>query len=237
MADLAAALGDYLSARRDAAVLNGLPTPQPTAELESPPLALGSELLVLEDDEDAQKVRIPGVHARWPGVLLFALGLAAAALYLAHSTGKIRVQTLGSGWLYPAHLGADVPLSPRTDPELPQRTLARGVYATEPTHELNGALALRAVPEVNADGSAEADAGATPISDAERSRREAAYRAYLRSQSLIPLRELDTPAQEPANTATPEPANTATPEPANTPGVEPANTPVDATPDPPPTAE
>ena len=135
MADLAAALSDYLTARRDAAVLNGLPTPQPPAELESPPFALGSESLVLEDDEDAEKIRIPGVHARWPGVLLFALGLAAAALYLAHSTGKIRVQTLGSGWLYPARLGADVPLSPRTDPELPQQAIARGVYATEPTHE------------------------------------------------------------------------------------------------------
>src|SRR6185369_4966985 len=90
MADLAAALSDYRTARRDTAVLDGLPTPQPNAKLESPSLLLGSEPLVLrsesvvlDDDEDAEKIRIPGVHARWPGVLLFALGLAAAALYLA----------------------------------------------------------------------------------------------------------------------------------------------------------
>jgi hypothetical protein len=237
MADLAAALSDYLTARRDAAVLNSPTTPRAPTELESPPVVLGSEPLVLEDDEDAEKVRIPGVHARWPGVLLFALGLAAAALYLAHSTGKIRVQTLGEGWLYPARLGADVSLLPRTDPEVSQRAIARGVYAKEPTHEANGALALRAIPEVNADGSTEADGAATPISAAERARREADYRAYLRSQSLIPLRELETPTQEPANAPTPEPANTATPEPANTATPEPANTPVDATLAPPPSAE
>ena len=228
MADLAAALSDYLTTRRDAAVLS-LPTPQEPAQLESPSLPLGSEPLVLEDEEDAEKIRIPGVHARWPAVLLFALGLAAAALYLAHSSGKIRVQNLGGSWLYPARLGADIALSPRTDRELPRQAIARGIYATEPTHEANGALALRAVPEVNVDGSAEADGGAMPLSAAERVRREAAYRAYLRSQSLIPLREVDTPTQEPANSPTQESANS--------PAQEPAHTPVDATPDPPPTPE
>jgi hypothetical protein len=232
MAELAAALSDYLAARRAAAVSNHATTLQQPAELESPPFVLGSEPPVLEDDHDAEQIRIPGVHARWPGVLLFTLGLAAAALYLAHSTGKIRIQTLGDGWLYPARLGADVPLSPREDPEISQRAIARGVYATEPTHEANGALALRAVPEVNADGSAEADAGPM-VSDAEQARREAAYRAYLRSQSLIPLREVETSTQEPTNAPTPEPAA----EPASTSRVEPANTPVDVTPDPPPTAE
>ncbi|MEI9953576.1 MAG: protein kinase [Pseudomonadota bacterium] len=244
MADLAAALSDYLTARRDAAVLDGLPMPQPPVELESPSLLLGSEPLLLgseqqrlEDDEDAEKIRIPGVHARWPGLLLIALGLAGVALYLAHNSGKIRVQNLGGSWLYPARLGADVALSPRTDPELPRPAIARGVYATEPTHEANGALAVRALPEVNADGSAEADRGATPLSAAERARREAAYRAYLRSQSLIPLREIDAPTREPANTPTQEPANTPAPEPANTPAPEPANTPVTAAPDPPPTPE
>src|SRR6186713_2610436 len=45
MAELAAALSDYLSARRDAAVLNGLPTPQSAAVLDSPPFARGSKPL------------------------------------------------------------------------------------------------------------------------------------------------------------------------------------------------
>jgi serine/threonine-protein kinase len=246
MADLAAALSDYLTARRDAAVFDGVPTAQPRADLESPslrlgsePSALGAESLVLEGDEDAEKIRIPGVHARWPGVLLFTLSLAAAALYLAQRSGKIRVQDLGSGWLYPAHHSADIALAPRAEHELPLRVLARGIYAIEPTHEASGAVALRAVPEVDADGSAEpdgsaeADRGAIPLSAAERGRREAAYRAYRRIQSLIPLREIDIPTQGPANTPAQQPANTPAPEPAP----EPANTPVDATPDPSPYPE
>jgi hypothetical protein len=229
MADLAAALGDYLAGRRDAAVLGDLAAPQPRVALEAPSVLPGSESLVLEDDDGAEKIRIPGVHARWPGVLLSALVLAAAALYLAHSSGRIRIQPLAGRWLYPARLGADVALSPTEDHELPRRAIARGVFATEPTHEANGAPALRAVPEVNADGSAEADSTLTPLSTAERAAREAAYRAYLRSQSLIPAREIDTPAQQPANTPTQEPVNTPAP--------EPTNAPVDATPDPPPTPE
>ena len=232
MADLAAALSEYLTVR-DAAVLNSLPMSQPPAELAAPPFVLGAEPLVLEvdDDDDAEKVRIPGVHARWPALLLIASGLAAAALYLAQSSGMIRVQNLGHGWLYPARLGADVLLSPGADHELSQRVIARGVYATEPTREANGALALRAVPELNADGSVEADAGSTPISASERARREAEYRAYLRSQSLIPLRESDTPVQEPAVA----PSQDSAQEPANPPPAEPASPAVDATPGTPPT--
>ncbi|HEY3255808.1 MAG TPA: serine/threonine-protein kinase, partial [Polyangiaceae bacterium] len=231
MADLATALGDYLSARREAAVLNGLAMQQPGASLESPPFVSGSEPRVLEDDQDAGKLRIPGVHARWPGVLLCTLGLAAAALFLAQRTGNMRVQNFAAGWLYPARLGADVPLPPRADHERSQPIIARGIYATEPTRELNGALALRAVPEVNAEGSAQADSGATPISEPERARREAEYRAYLRRQSLIPLPEGRSPTEAPATTPGQEPIK----EPANARPAEPPTPAVDATPDPRPT--
>ena len=233
MAELATALGDYLSARREAAVLSGLATQQPAARFESPSFVPGSEPLVLEDDKDAEKIRIPGVRARWPAVLLFTLGLAASALYLAHSTGKIRVQNLVDRWLSPVRLGADVPLSPRTDRDLPQPAIARGVYAAEPTHELNGASALRAVPELNADGSAATDDGATPISEPERARREARYRAYLRTQSLIPLPEGQSRTAEPATPQSQEPML----EPANSPAAEQPKTTADAPPDPPSTAE
>jgi len=221
MPDLATALRDYLAARQAASGSNTLATRPPGVPLESPPFALGSEPLVLEE-QNAEKVRIPGVRARWPGVLLFTLGLAAAALYLAHSTGKIRLGDMAHGWFHPAHLGADVELSPRTEHELPPPAIARGVYASEPTHELNGALALRAVPEVNAESSAEAAGDATPIS-------EAAYRAYLRSQSLIPLREVPSPSDEPATLPSQEPQ----PEPPKTQGTEPPNTAAEATPEPP----
>jgi len=234
MAEVATALGDYLTARREAAILGGLPTlQQPAALLASPPLVLGSEPRVLEANQDAAKIRIPGVHARWPGVLLFTLGLSAAGLYLAHRSGTLRVQNLAAGWLYPARLGADLPLPPRTEHELPQPPIARGVYASEPTRELNGELALRAVPELNADGSAETDASVPPISEPERARGEAAYRAYLRAQSLIPLREPST--EERATT----PSQDSTHEPANAPAAEPSS-PAPTTPEPPatpPTAE
>lgn len=260
IADLAAALSDYLAARQGAAASEDVPFPQPAAQNPAPPAlesealgreseALGreSEPLALQLDEDADKIQIPGVHARWPGVLVMVLGLAAAALYVAHSTGKIQVPNFGGGWLYPERLGADVPRSPRMDHELPLRPIARGVYATDPTREANGAVALRAVPEVNVDGSAEANANAeavdatTPISNAERARREAAYRAYLASQGLTPLREVLEPTSEQANAPTPEQADSPTKEPAqeraNTPAQEPTNTPSDATPEPPPNPE
>jgi len=156
--------------------------------LRSAPPLLESASPVLEDEAEDEKIRIPGVHARWPGVLLFALGLGAAALYQADRTGKIRVRDVAQSWIYPTHLGADVPLVLRANHRSPELGIARGVYAAEPTREANGTLALRAVPEVDT-GDAADDSATTPISDEERARRQAAYRDYLTSQGMTPLRE------------------------------------------------
>jgi hypothetical protein len=162
--------------------------------------------------DDDEKIRIPGVHARWPGVLLFALGLGAAALYQADRTGKVHVRELADSWIKPAHLGPDVALTPRADHRQREPSIARGIYAAEPTREANGALALRAVPEVDNPDSADSDPRAAPISEAERLRRIAAYRDYLASQGLTPLREVLQPTpQMPAPDAPPAEPPTSNP--------------------------
>jgi hypothetical protein len=189
MTDLSAALTGYLADRRDAA---RLPAPKPAS---APPAAR----VFAGDDE---KLRIAGVHARWPGVLLVTLALAAAAVYQADRTGRIRVRDLTDGKLTPALLSADVPPPARADVHLRQPLVVRGVFALEPTREADGTLALRAVPEVDSDANTDSDAepaAATPISPAEQARRVTAYREYLRSQGLTPLREVLPTLEAPAS--------------------------------------
>jgi hypothetical protein len=148
----------------------------------SPPVFVG-------DDE---KIRIAGVHARWPGVLAVLLVLGAAGAYQADRTGRVRLRDLTDGWATPARLAADAPAQPRADayPSVPH--LAGGVFAAEPTREANGALTLRAEPEVDDRGATDADkAAGAPISEAERIRRIVAYREYLKGgQERTPLPEV-----------------------------------------------
>jgi serine/threonine protein kinase len=167
---------------------------------------------------DDEKLRIAGLHSRWPGVLLFTLTLAAAAVYQADRTGRIRVRDLAEGKLMPARMTPDAPWSVSSDRYLPQVRGSRGVFAGEPTRDANGALALRAVPELDSEGSkpeAADSATPTPVTEAVRARREAAYRDYLTSQGLTPLREvlptLDAPAAVDAPAAADAPATTDAP--------------------------
>lgn len=215
MAEVATALSDYLTARREAASSSGLP----------------SELRDALASTSTEKVKIPGLHARWPALLLVGLGLAAGALYLADRSGAIRARGLGEGWAYPARLGVDVPRSREVEPPLPRWGITRGVSASKPTREANGALALRAIPELDADsdGSVEADDGTTPLSDTQRAQRQAAYRAYLASQGLTPLREVPEAGREPASPPAPEPITAPT--------QDPGSAPADPTPNAPPTPE
>jgi len=75
MTDLSDALTSYLANRRDAA----LPAaPKPVSE---PPK-------VRTFEADDEKIRIAGVHARWPRVLFVTVALAAAAVYQADRTGR-----------------------------------------------------------------------------------------------------------------------------------------------------
>jgi hypothetical protein len=131
------------------------------------------------------------VHARWPGVLVFAILAAGAAIIQADRTGRIHVRALADRWLTPAHLGADVSLVPRAKPMANFGLTARGVFAQVPTRDANGNLALRAEPERDEETGV-LGSGSTaivPLSDEERALKEASYREYLRTEGLTPLSE------------------------------------------------
>jgi hypothetical protein len=200
MTDLSEALTAYLADRRDVASSAVLPrAPKPAPKPAHAPRAPR----VFESNQE--KLRIPGVHARWPGVLFVMLALVAAAVCQADRTGRIRIRDLTDGKLTPAVLSPDAPLPPSEDVRVPAVLVARGVFAHEPTREADGTLALRAEPEVDSDPGSDADAGtesaaATPISESERIRRIVAYREYLRSQGLTPLREVLPTLNEPPAT-------------------------------------
>jgi hypothetical protein len=102
----------------------------------------------------------------------------------------VRLRDLTDGWLTPARLAADALALPRSDGHQSPLTLVRGVFAAEPTRAADGALSLRAEPEVDRpDNDAPPDPAALPISEAERVRRIVAYRDYLKSEGLTPLRD------------------------------------------------
>jgi hypothetical protein len=61
-------------------------------------------------EKDDASIRIPGVHARWPGVLAILILLAGVGIYQANRTGHMRVRDLTDGWLTPARLGTGAPL-------------------------------------------------------------------------------------------------------------------------------
>ena len=191
MTELAEALTAFLAHRGATAPESELP---PAAVSRNPP-----GRIYAGDDEP---IRIAGLRSRWPGVLLVGVALVAAAVYQADRTGRIRARNLTDGWLTPARLATDLD-SPRLGNYQPDFGIARGIFATEPTREASGALALRAQPELGSEGTATdvtdvTDATSAPMSDEERARKEAVYREYLTSQGLTPLREvlqnLDAPA-------------------------------------------
>jgi len=132
---------------------------------------------------------------RWPWVLLAAVAATGAALYQADRSGRVQLRRVTDGWLTPARLGANPLSMPGVDHYRPSVGVARGVFAAEPTRDQSGALTLRAEPEPDASAllvPAESTSDA-PISEAERIRRITAYRAYLRSRGLTPLREVLNP--------------------------------------------
>ncbi len=183
MAELAEALNAYLARQADVVVPLSVPPPPKRVRVELAPR-------VFEGDDE--KIRIAGVHRRWPGVLLFGVLVAAAGLYQADKTGRIRLRDLIDGRLTPAHLSADQPALPYAGRYLADTGIARGIYAAEPTRDETGRLSVRAVPEVDAPADDESTA-TTPMTVVERAQKQAAYRDYLRSQGLTPLREVLAP--------------------------------------------
>jgi Protein kinase domain len=196
MPELAQDLTAYLAKRRGSLLPGPLPSLAPSP----------ARPAVLSDDDDEEELRVAGVHARWPFVLLVLLTLAAAAVYYADRTGRIRVRDLTDGRLTPARLAPDGPPAPQSNRDWPDLGIARGVFAAEPTRDDRGQLALRAEPEPELDAAGGPDpaepASSAPSDEAERVRKQAAYRDYLTSQGLTPLGEvlqtLDTPAAAPA---------------------------------------
>ncbi|MEI9936130.1 MAG: serine/threonine-protein kinase [Pseudomonadota bacterium] len=181
MAELSQALSAYL-ARRAA----GVSVSQPLPAVAPDPRVLPAGGVFEGDDE---KIRIAGVHPRWPAVLLLGVALAAAAAYQVDRIGKLRIRARVEGILVPARLAPDAVWTV-PDHFQPALIVSRGVYAAEPTRDASGALALRAEPERDTEAEAPVAAQAmAPLSDAERAAKEAAYRDYLKSEGLTSIGE------------------------------------------------
>jgi serine/threonine protein kinase len=144
----------------------------------------------------ASKIRIPGVHSRWPGVLLTLAVLLGAGLYAADRTGRVRLRNLTDGWLTPPRLTNDAPREPLVrDGYRANLPFLREVSTTGSLRDGAGRLVLRAVPEPERlpPGALAADSVEPPITDQERARRVTAYREYLDNQGLTKLSDVEAP--------------------------------------------
>jgi serine/threonine-protein kinase len=177
ISDLRDALTAYL-AQREAGFL-----PESPSASSAP-----RELLPVTEFEDDTKIRIPGVHARWPGVIVVALLLVAIATYGAEKTGRVRLRETIDGWLNPARLGfTPTPPMPRKSYE-PPLDVARGVFSRDPVLDAAGQPMIRAEPEKELQPSASLPtAPREPINEAEQARRQAEYRDFLTNNGLVPL--------------------------------------------------
>ncbi len=166
MSQLADALNGYLTARVE--VARDSEHERPSAS--SPGKASGSV---------GAKIRIPGVHSRWPAGIVTLVLLLGAAAYTADRSGRIRLRALTDGWLSPARMAEPEPLALQRD--------------YEPLLPLWRVTTLRAVPEQERVASAwpGQEAGEAPLSAEESARKQAAYSAYLKSEGLTRLPEID----------------------------------------------
>jgi serine/threonine-protein kinase len=105
MSQLADALNDYLADRQN--VGQAAAPKRPTKEA---------------------KVSIPGVHSRWPTVIVALVVLLCAGFYQADRVGRVRLRNLTDGWLAPAELAVDAGLVPDTDPYAPALPYFREGY-------------------------------------------------------------------------------------------------------------
>jgi hypothetical protein len=177
---LADALNGYLANRQ----AGGTQDPVPGAARSSPDSA---PLLLVNE----AKIRIPGVHARWPGGLLALVLMAGAGSYYADRTGRVRVRDFTDGWLTAAPLAPDAPMPmPRGNYEPPPLNVVLGVVAVAPVVETNGMPTVRAEREPElVPGKPARAAASEPMSASERERRQERYRDFLKSEGLTPLRD------------------------------------------------
>jgi len=159
------------------------------------------------------KIRIPGVHSRWPSVLVGLTVLLGAGVYAADRTGRVRLRDLTDGWLTPARLTNDATpeLSARDDYRATAPFL-REVSTTKSLRDGAGRPILRAVPEreLLPPGALASSAEEPLITDQERARRVAAYREYLKNEGLTKLSDVEAPPSDRAAQG-PVPANEAAP--------------------------
>ena len=180
MSQLGDALSDYLGGRE-----------QSLAEPASSPRSSSARRA-----RNQAKIKIPGVHSRWPTVLPLLLVLLAAATYAAERSGRIRARDLSDGWLTPARMAGDPPL-PLRDPDYQQAApFSRAVLPGDVARAPDGRAAPRAFiePERLSDapplGAAAAEPSAAPLGETERARRDAAYSDYLKNEGLTPLSDV-----------------------------------------------
>jgi hypothetical protein len=192
MSELADALNAYLTERQGLAPA--------AADDTAMPLLTASPAMAGDD-----KIRIPGVHSRWPAVMVGLVVMLGAVGYAAERRGLIPVRHLTDGWLTAARLEADAPaLSAERDYGQPQPQF-RGVFAAETARDSKGALTLRAVPERDRlESELSGDQLEAVMSDQERASKQAAYRDYLKSEGLTPLPE---PIPTPDSDAAVEPSD------------------------------
>jgi serine/threonine protein kinase len=123
------------------------------------------------------KIRIVGVHSRWPAAIVGLLLLLGAACYEADRTGRIRLRSLTDGWLSPARMtdAAPIPLRSNFAPRLLRHR----------------ASTLRAAPEreLAPSNPPTQPAVTVPMSAEEIARKQAAYVDYLKSQGLTRIED------------------------------------------------
>jgi hypothetical protein len=167
--ELSRALESYMARRREGA---SLPPPPPVPHFA---------------DDDA-KIRIPGVHARWPYAVVVLLGLLAAGAYDANRTGRLEHVRLRAAALQKSMEGKYIPAPLRATEEVPfaariyepRAEVAFGVVAKDPVVTADGSLTVRAVPERGLEPSSDEDT--TGMTDDDRAQQQAAYREYFAKQ-------------------------------------------------------
>jgi serine/threonine-protein kinase len=185
MTQVADALQGYLAGRAQLALPaeNGLVAARPRS---SPPGAAEA------------KIRIPGVHSRWPAFLAILIALVTAAIYAGDRSGRIRVRSLSDGWLTAARLANDTAPPPPRPVEPPRLALTKRAASAVVEQEAAATAPPTGEPEAAATAAPTGDTpevSPAPMSDQERAQKDAAYRDYLQSQGLTPLRELEPDPQ------------------------------------------
>jgi serine/threonine-protein kinase len=144
----------------------------------------------------AEKIRIPGVHSRWPAAAAALVVLLGAGAYEGNRRGLLRLRDASDGWLTTARLSVDAPPQAARRSEL-QLLELRAVTASSRCSE-RGSPTLCAVPErdLTASPLPRSPAAESPMSDEERARRAAAYRDYLTREGLTRLEVTTAPDSE-----------------------------------------